>query len=93
MSDYIGGANVTDTLGLFLVHDPAFLTYMLLLMTVLGFGALVRNMGAADAARAPTTWPNTQWTCCAAFGRDWHESADHSLLANGRFRGEADMHR
>jgi len=49
MSDYIGGANVTDTLGLFLLHDPAFLTYMLLLMAVLGFGALVRNMGVIRA--------------------------------------------
>ena len=31
MNDYIGGANVTDTVHLFLVNDSPFLTYMVLL--------------------------------------------------------------
>jgi hypothetical protein len=35
--------------GLFLLNDPAFLTYMVLLAAVLGFGALVRNMGVLRA--------------------------------------------
>jgi len=27
-----------------------------------------------------------------ALGREWHESADHILICEGRFRGEAEMH-
>jgi hypothetical protein len=27
-----------------------------------------------------------------ALGREWHEAADHILICEGRFRGEADMH-
>jgi hypothetical protein len=30
--------------------------------------------------------------CCAAFGRYWHKAAEHILIGDGRFRGEADMH-
>ena len=30
------------------------------------------------------------WIYCAAFGRYWHEAADHILICEGRFRGEAD---
>jgi hypothetical protein len=28
--------------------------------------------------------------CCVALGRDWHEATDRALIADGRFRGEAD---
>jgi SLBB domain len=48
MIDYIGGANVVTATGIFL-HDNAFLTYMVLLTAVLGFAALVRNMGVIRA--------------------------------------------
>jgi hypothetical protein len=30
--------------------------------------------------------------CGDALGREWHEAADHILICEGRFRGEADMH-
>jgi hypothetical protein len=30
--------------------------------------------------------------CCGALRRDWHKAADHTLIADGRFRGEADIH-
>jgi hypothetical protein len=40
---------VTNTVSLFLLHDSAFLTYIVMLLAVLGFGALVRNMGVIRA--------------------------------------------
>jgi hypothetical protein len=49
MSNYLGGANVTNTVRLFLLNDPAFVTYMVLLAAVLGFAALVRHMGVIRA--------------------------------------------
>src|SRR6516165_8914927 len=44
-------------------------------------------------------WPTPDRSRCAiqtaeTWGNDrsWHEAADHTLIADGRFRGEADMY-
>jgi hypothetical protein len=49
MNNYVGGANVVTATGIFLL-DNAFLTYLVLFAAVLGFAALVRNMGVIRAA-------------------------------------------
>jgi hypothetical protein len=48
MSNYFGGPVITGFMKIFL-SDPGFLTYMILLLAILGFGLLVKNMGVIRA--------------------------------------------